>query len=140
MSVSKKQYNCLHCANLCFYSSSKTNKYCDNKCQGAHRWIKETIPKIEAGECREPFTLKKYLIEKFGENCFECGLGSTWQNKPLTLQLEHTDGNSDNNLPQNLKLLCPNCHSQTETFGSRGQGNRYKKITKRNNYLREYKG
>lgn len=138
---SNKKYNCLHCKKVNEWGWSKTNKYCDNVCQGAYRWITEIVPKIERGEAthNSAFVLKKYLIEKFGENCFECGLGSTWQNKRLTLQLEHADGNSDNNLPQNLKLLCPNCHTQTEFFGSKGKGNRYKKITKRNTYLQEYK-
>ena len=41
--------------------------------------------------------------------------------------------------PRNLRTLCPNCHSQTETFGSKGQGSRYKKISKRNQYLQSYK-
>jgi hypothetical protein len=36
-------------------------------------------------------------------------------------------------------LLCPNCHSQTETYSSKGQGNKFTKNTKRNSYLREYK-
>ena len=60
-------------------------------------------------------------------------------NKKLSLQLDHIDGDSDNNKLHNLRLLCPNCHSQTSTFGNAGKGNRYKKITKRNSYLREYK-
>lgn len=121
------------------WGRSKANKFCGNVCHGAYRWYTETVPRIERGECDGPDALKKYLAEKFGEKCFECGLGATWQDKPLTLQLEHTDGNSDNNIPQNLKLLCPNCHTQTEFFGSKGQGNRYKKVTKRNKYLQEYK-
>lgn len=137
---SNKKYNCLHCNKENEWGWSKINKFCDNRCQQDWAWINEIVPEIETGKRAHPKILKKYLVEKFGEKCFECGLGSTWQNKQLTLQLEHADGNSDNNLPQNLKLLCPNCHSQTETFGSKGQGNRYKKITKRNTYLREYKG
>jgi 5-methylcytosine-specific restriction endonuclease McrA len=84
--------------------------------------------------------LKKYLIEKFGEQCSECGQEGTWNNSPLVLQLDHIDGDSDNNFLKNLRLLCPNCHTQTENFGSKGQGSRYKKNTKRNLYLREYKG
>lgn len=55
------------------------------------------------------------------------------------MQIDHIDGNSDNNVISNCRLLCPNCHTQTKTWGSRGSGNRYKKLTKRNLYLREYK-
>lgn len=134
-----KTYNCQECGKESIFGHSKKNKFCSKSCQDNWHWVNTKIPEIEKGIVNNPRSLKKYLIEKFGENCFDCGLGNTWQNKTLTLQLEHTDGNSDNNFPNNLKLCCPNCHSQTEFFGSKGQGNRYKKITKRNAYLREYK-
>lgn len=136
-----KVYNCLCCGKENKWGYSKTNKFCDNTCQQVWIWNNETIPKIEAGECtHNSRALKPYLIEKFGEKCFECGQDGTWNNKPLVLQLDHIDGDSDNNFPKNLRLLCPNCHSQTENFGSKGKGSRYKKITKRNQYIREYKG
>ena len=135
-----KKYNCLHCGKENSWGRSKINKYCDNMCQGLFKWFNETIPRIENGEvgCGSP-SLKKYLIETRGENCEDCGQDSSWNNKPLVLQLDHMDGDSDNNFPSNIRLLCPNCHSQTENFGSKGKGSRYKKITKRNSYLREYK-
>jgi 5-methylcytosine-specific restriction endonuclease McrA len=47
--------------------------------------------------------------------CDECGI-SEWKNKSLTLQLDHIDGNSKNHRLENLRLLCPNCHAQTETW------------------------
>ena len=43
------------------------------------------------------------------------------------------------NAIENLRLLCPNCHTQTPTYGNAGKGSRYKKNTKRNKYLQEYK-
>ena len=137
---SNRKYSCLHCNKENLWGHSKINKFCDNVCQGQYKWINETIDRIEKGEVPggSP-SLKKYLIEKFGEKCFECGQEDTWNNKPLVLQLDHVDGDSDNNYPKNLRLLCPNCHTQTENFGSKGKGSRYKKITKRNQYLREYK-
>ena len=121
------------------YGHSKINKYCDNLCQGKYRWINETIPRIENGDKTEPSTVKKYLIEKFGNKCVECGQENSWNNKPLMLQLDHIDGDSDNSFLNNLRLLCPNCHTQTETYGNAGKGNRYKKLSKRNLYLQEYK-
>lgn len=137
---SNRKYNCLHCNKENLWGNSKINKFCDNTCQGQYKWTNETIGRIERGEVPDGSpALKKYLIEKFGEQCFECGQNSTWNNKPLVLQLDHVDGDSDNNYPKNLRLLCPNCHTQTENFGSKGKGSRYKKIAKRNQYLREYK-
>lgn len=135
-----KVYNCLHCGKENKWGRSKTNKFCDNICQGRYKWVNETIPRIEAGLVPDGSpALKKYLLETRGEHCVECGQTGTWNNKPLVLQLDHIDGDSDNNYPKNIRLLCPNCHTQTENFGSKGKGSRYKKITKRNQYLREYK-
>ena len=47
--------------------------------------------------------------------CAICGI-CEWQNKPLILQLDHINGDNKDNRLENLRLLCPNCHSQTETF------------------------
>jgi hypothetical protein len=45
-----------------------------------------------------------------------------WCGNPIVLQLDHVDGNFNNNRPDNLQYLCPNCHSQTETFGKKNAG------------------
>ena len=138
---SYKTYSCIQCAAIKRHRASSTNKFCSNTCQATYKWEQETIPKIERGECTSNSVtpLKKYLVEKFGETCDECGMPAIWNGKKLTLQLDHIDGNSDNNFPSNLRLLCPNCHSQTDTFGSTGYGSKQKKNTLRNTYLREYK-
>lgn len=49
--------------------------------------------------------------------CSLCGNNGIHLNKPLLLQIDHIDGNWKNNLITNLRFLCPNCHSQTETYG-----------------------
>ncbi|GAA1809788.1 hypothetical protein GCM10009749_17860 [Agromyces neolithicus] len=51
--------------------------------------------------------------------CVACGLGPEWNGKPLTLELDHVDGDRLNNELANLRLLCPNCHAQTETSNRR---------------------
>lgn len=56
--------------------------------------------------------------------CYFCGINSEWNGKPLVLQLDHIDGVSDNNSINNLRFLCPNCHSQTDTFGSKNINNK----------------
>lgn len=62
------------------------------------------------------------MADKYGLKCSECGLGPNWNNKPLTLQVDHIDGDNQNNDLDNLRLLCPNCHSQTETFAGKNIG------------------
>lgn len=137
---SNRKYICLTCNKENLWGHSKINKFCNNVCQGKYKWMNETIGRIEAGLVGDgSYALKKYLLETRGENCEECKQGGTWNNKPLVLQVDHIDGDSDNNYPNNLRLLCPNCHTQTENFGRKGKGSRYKKVTKRNNYLRDYK-
>ena len=48
--------------------------------------------------------------------CSECGIGPEWCGKPLTLQLDHKNGNRTDNRLENLRFLCPNCHAQTPNF------------------------
>lgn len=50
------------------------------------------------------------------EECEECGLGPFWNGRKLTLQLDHKDGDRTNNAFENLRMICPNCHTQTHTF------------------------
>jgi hypothetical protein len=51
--------------------------------------------------------------------CYECGLKDKWNNKLVVLQLDHINGDHFDNRIENLRLLCPNCHSQTDTFCSK---------------------
>ena len=51
-----------------------------------------------------------------------CGCDGTWQGAPLTLEVDHVDGDYRNNVIVNLRFLCPNCHCQTPTFAGRSRG------------------
>jgi hypothetical protein len=66
--------------------------------------------------------LRPYYENLRGHKCEECGI-TTWNDNPITLHAHHIDGNSYNNKPNNILLLCPNCHSQTSNYCSKNRGN-----------------
>jgi Zn finger protein HypA/HybF involved in hydrogenase expression len=63
-------------------------------------------------------TRKKILIKERGHRCESCN-NAEWLGDPIALELEHCDGDNKNNIKENLKLLCPNCHSKTPTWRKR---------------------
>ena len=62
--------------------------------------------------------IRNYLLKK-NNKCEQCGwLGFNSITGNTTLQIDHTDGNRNNGFKGNLKVLCPNCHSLTHTWGA----------------------
>ena len=141
ISCSNKRYTrkkltkqCLMCKKL--IRSYKV--YCSNKCRnhnsfGQKRMLLCFENKIYISSVR----LKK-LMFKFGvkqTKCECCNL-ELWNNKPLSLALHHIDGDKLNNRLDNLQILCPNCHSQTDNYGSKNK-NICKNILKCNNCTKD---
>lgn len=56
------------------------------------------------------------------ERCALCGIEPVWLGEPLPLEVDHIDGDWRNNSAENLRFLCPNCHSTTDTYRGRGKG------------------
>jgi len=77
--------------------------------------------------------LKKILFKKgiLEEQCSECGQLPIWNGKPLTLELDHIDGDISNNELSNLRILCLHCHSQTKSFRGRKLKRERKKQNKK---------
>lgn len=68
--------------------------------------------------------IRRALLELGREyRCAGCGLGPVWAGQTLVLQVDHIDGRHQNYRPENLRFLCPNCHSQTVNFGVRNYSN-----------------
>lgn len=73
------------------------------------------------GSRRRPAHLLRRALLELGvpETCTACGLEACWQGKPLRLDIDHVNGQPHDNRRRNLRFLCPNCHRQTSTWGSR---------------------
>ena len=102
-----------------------------------------SINKILSGDHGiSSYHLKVRLIEegiKNGTLCEECGISNLWNGKKLNLHLDHIDGDKLNNKINNLKIICPNCHSQTETYAGRNIRLKNIKNKKTYKYIKKYK-
>ncbi|MBT2479430.1 HNH endonuclease signature motif containing protein [Streptomyces sp. ISL-94] len=66
--------------------------------------------------------LRRALLEVgIDECCALCGIEAVWLGEPLPLEVDHIDGDWRNNRRENLRFLCPNCHSTTNTYRGRGK-------------------
>jgi len=117
----KEKKYCLFCENEI---KGRSKKYCSIDCANKDK-RKKIFNKIENGDTSlNESNYRNYLIKKYGAKCMECGWSeiNPYSGK-VPVQLEHIDGNPDNNSLENLKLLCPNHHSLTPTFGALNKGN-----------------
>ena len=76
------------------------------------------------------YTRSKILREEQNSRC-KCCNNFEWMNNPIVLEYHHKDGNKHNNSKENSELLCPNCHSQTDTWKTRGGYKKYASIAQR---------
>jgi len=110
--------NCLNCGDEL---SNPRKTYCNNSCQGQYQ-IKVKISEwLEGKRTLTRKMVRKWLVEEYGDRCNICGI-TEWQGKPITLWVDHIDGNATNNDPNNFQLVCPNCDSQQPTFGAKNWG------------------
>jgi hypothetical protein len=122
----KNLYKCVYCGTERLLDiRRKDNKYCSNRCQIDFQNLQKVKEWKKTGSTGVTGTapwLKKYILAKQDNKCAECGIGD-WNGKPIVFDLEHKDGNSNNNLEDNICCLCPNCHSQTATYKAKNKGN-----------------
>ena len=124
---------CIYCNSDIDDPKNNNRKFCNNKCQQNYQhdqrvklWKLNKL-KTTKGDYQINSTIRRYLFDKYDGKCAKCG----WcEINPVSnrcpLEVEHIDGNSENNNEDNLILLCPNCHSLTPTYKNlnRGKGRR----------------
>lgn len=87
-------------------------KFCSIECSSEFRRQSNYVNKTELSKS----DFKKYKMCNNEYFCVLCNVTNEWNGKPLSLHVDHIDGDRDNNNVKNLRLLCPNCHSQTDSY------------------------
>jgi len=119
---------CLNCGKSFKVGKSATGKYCCLKCSHEYRKAKTINEWLEDPEKFSDQRIKSTVIRDFilneqGGICDICGIEPFWNGKPLKFVLDHHDGCSWNNYRDNLRLICHNCDSQTDTYKGKNVGN-----------------
>ena len=115
---------CRNCNQETKWSRSSTNIYCSNTCQREWQSKERVRQWLEEGKdwgLQVPIWVHRTLGEKRGYRCEVCGI-SEWNKQEIKLECDHIDGNHRNNHITNLRLICPNCHSQTHTYKAKNKG------------------
>lgn len=97
--------------------------YCSTKCRQDHEIVRWLAGELDG---RWKYThasyVRRYLEQKTNGCCEHCGYNKTRDDGSSILQVDHIDGDWENNKPDNVRLLCPNCHCLTPTWGSGNMG------------------
>lgn len=124
-----KNFNCLNC-NTPSIVKSLTNKgiYCGNVCQMEYQykqnvsnWLNGSLVGWKGKTKQIKNFVRKYLYDNRGTACEQCGWDIRHPDGSILTEIDHIDGNAENCNPDNLRVLCPNCHSLTPTFRNRNK-------------------
>lgn len=128
--MNKKERKCTVCCKV--LTTRYKIKYCSNKCQATEKHnksLKQWRDGIKNGSVGVKTRiissyLRRYLFEKYNNKCSMCGWGKINETSgKIPLEVDHIDGNAENNSEDNLRLICPNCHALTPHFRNLNKGN-----------------
>lgn len=123
--IKTQKYFCKNCnLPIHFKSYSSTHQFCNSKCSSEHRKKTNIDAKRKLfydGKLTSRKYIYMFLKERDTDCCSVCGITS-WNGKEIRLWVDHIDGNAANNSPDNFRLICPNCDSQSDTFGAKNTG------------------
>lgn len=87
---------------------------------GRAGWEKRNL-RMDFSEMKTDRARRNFIILREGRKCQSCE-GETWLDRPIPLELDHIDGNPENNSRENCRVICPNCHALTDTYKGRNAG------------------
>lgn len=115
------EHYCEYCGGVFYAWPNRKRKYCSLDCQHKYQ-RKQRTKRFLSGDINNPSQLRKELKQHLGERCGNCK-NTEWMGAKIPLEVHHIDGDSTNNHPDNLDLLCPNCHALTDTYKAKNTGN-----------------
>lgn len=111
---------CLNCKKDISNKKRRTSKFCSLQCIQDYK-LNERVKLLESGLVACSQTIKRCVIKRDGIKCSICNR-STWEGNQIPLVLDHIDGNSNNNLGSNLRLVCGNCDMLLPTYKNKNKG------------------
>ena len=132
MKIGKIEKKCLWCKDGVVKEGAK--KYCSEDCGKRQRYMDYFLDWYYGENVkRHNSVLREYLELMYGHRCSECGI-THWLGYEIVFDVDHINGDSSNDSKENVRLLCKNCHSQTETYAdSKSQKGRFSLLKKGGN-------